>query len=165
MHRMPAKNPRLTITLQPSLAVQLRRLSELTGNSQSGLIADLLTGSGPVFDRMIQVLEAAQTAKEAMRGKLAEDMEAAQTKIEGALGMAMEGLDLFSGSLLEEAEAVSRRARQGHARAGRGGRGGTPPTPLSNRGVRSTHNATKAIAGKPVKSKAPGQRAAKKQGD
>lgn len=143
MHRMPTKNPRLTITLQPSLAVQLRRLSELTGNSQSGLIADLLAGSGPVFDRMIQVLEAAQTAKEAMRGKLADDMEAAQSKIEGALGMAMEGLDLFSGSLLEEAEAVTRRARRGPASRGGSGPGAAAPTPLSNRGVRSDQKTRK----------------------
>ena len=60
---MPAKNPRLTITLQPTLAAQLRKLSELTGNSQSSLIGDLLEGSGPVFDRMIKVMEAAKTAK------------------------------------------------------------------------------------------------------
>ena len=83
---MPAKNPRLTITLQPSLAAQLRKLSELTGNSQSALIGDLLEGTGPVFDRMIQVLEAAKSAKESIRGKLADDMEHAQAKMEGALG-------------------------------------------------------------------------------
>ena len=59
---MPAKNPRLTITLQPVLAAQLRRLSELTGNSQSALIAELLEGSEPIFTRMIQVLEAAEQA-------------------------------------------------------------------------------------------------------
>ena len=80
---MPAKNPRLTITLQPSLAAQLRKLSELTGNSQSSMIGELLEGSGPVFDRMIQVLEAAKKAKEAMRGRLADDMEQAQANVEG----------------------------------------------------------------------------------
>lgn len=97
---MPAKNPRLTITLQPSLAAQLRKLSELTGNSQSALIGDLLEGTGPVFDRMIQVLEAAKSAKESIRGKLADDMEHAQAKMEGALGLVLEGFDEFTGSLL-----------------------------------------------------------------
>ena len=131
---MPAKNPRLTITLQPSLAAQLRKLSELTGNSQSGLIGELLEGSGPVFDRMIQVLEAAETAKEAMRGRIAGDMEQAQTRLEKGLGMALEGFDQWTGSLLDEAEAVTRRGRASaapHAPAA------TAPTPLSNRGVRS----------------------------
>jgi len=138
---MPTKNPRLTITLQPSLAAQLRTLSELTGNSQSSLIADLLDGSGPVFDRMIQVLRAAKTAKEAMKGKLVADMEDAQSKMEGALGLAMEGFDLFTGSLLDEAEAVTRRARKVPA-----ARGAAAPTPISNRGVRSDPRATKEIA-------------------
>ena len=126
---MPAKNPRLTITLEPSLAAQLRKLSELTGNSQSSLIGELLEGSGPVFDRMIRVLGAAKVAKESMRGKLADDMEQAQTKMEGALGMALEGFDQFTGSLLDEAEAVTRRARRqgaaSGARAPAGGLGGS----------------------------------------
>ena len=143
---MATKNPRLTITLTPSLAAQLRRLSELTGNSQSSLIAELLDGSGPVFDKMIQVLEAAAVAKDSIRGRIAGDLDEAQRKLEGALSMAQEGFDLFTKPLLEEAEAVGRRARQGHAKAGRGGRGGTPPTPISNRGVRLDPIATKSIA-------------------
>jgi len=147
---MPTKNPRLTITLQPSLAAQLRTLSELTGSSQSSLIAELLDGSGPVFDRMIQVLQAAKTAKEAMKGRLVADMEEAQTKMEGALGIAMEGFDLFTGSLLDEAELVTRRARSERgATRQRGARiaaGAAAPTPISNRGVRSDPKATKEIA-------------------
>lgn len=128
---MPAKNPP-HLTLQPSLAAQLRKLSELTGSSQSGLIGDLLEGSGPVFDRMIQVLEAAKTTKESMRGRIAGDMEHAQMRLEQGLGMAMDGFDRFTGSLLDEAEAVTRRARASgalHAPARH--------RPLSNRGVRS----------------------------
>ena len=147
---MATKNPRLTITLQPSLAAQLRRLSELTGNSQSSLIAELLEGSGPVFDRMIKVMEAAKTAKEAMRGKIAGDIEAAQAKIEGALGIALEGFDSFTGALLDEAEEVKRRARRkgaaGVARAPAGELGAAAPTPISNRGVRLDPIATKSIA-------------------
>lgn len=130
---MPTKNPRLTITLTPSLGAQLRTLSDLTGNSQSSLIADLLEGSGPVFDRMIEVLTAAKGATEAMRGKVANDLDKAQAKMEKQLGLAMEGFDAFSGSLLDESEAVTRRARKQA--------GGAPRrvvTPLSNRGVRST---------------------------
>lgn len=147
---MATKNPRLTITLQPSIAAHLRRLSELTGNSQSGLIADLLDGSEAVFERMIQVLEAAKSAQAAMKGKIATDMEAAQTKMEGALGIVMDGFDSYTGSLLDEAEAVKRRARRGgHASAAQAPRAGVvaaSPTPLSNRGVRSLTTTTKKIA-------------------
>lgn len=135
---MATKNPRLTITLTPSLSAQLRRLSELTGNSQSSLIAELLDGSGPVFDKMIQVLEAAAIAKDSIRGRIAGELDEAQKKLEGAFSMAQEGFDIFTKPILDEAEAVGRRARQGQAAAGRGGRGGTPLTPISNRGVRKS---------------------------
>ena len=140
---MPAKNPRLTITLQPPLAAQLRKLSELTGNSQSGLIGELLEGSGPVFDRMIQVMEAAKTAKEAMRGRIAGDIEKAQSRVEEGLGMALEGFDQWTGSLLDEAEVVTRRG-VGKRSAARPG--AAAPTPISNRGVRYDPKATKNIA-------------------
>ena len=140
---MPAKNPRISITLQPSMAAQLRRLSELTGSSQSGLIGELLEGSGPVFDRMMQVMEAAKTAKESMRGKLTGDMEQAQARVESALGMALEGFDQLTGSLLDEAEAVTRRGRASSAPHGLGA---AAPTPISNRGVRFDPKATKKIA-------------------
>lgn len=147
---MATKNPRITITLKPSIAAHLRRLSELTGNSQSALIADLLEGSESVFERMIQVLEAAKSAKAAMKGKLANDMEKAQATMEGALGIALEGFDTYTGSLLDEAEAVQRRARRGGhasaAQAPRAGVGAASPTPLSNRGVRSLTTTTKKIA-------------------
>lgn len=144
---MPAKNPRLTITLEPSLAAQLRKLSELTGNSQSSLIGELLEGSGPVFDRMIQVLEAAKVAKESMRGRIADDIEQAQAKMEGALGVVLEGFDQWTGSLLDEAEAVTRRGRAaGKRSAARPGLGAAAPTPMSNRGVRLDPTATKDIA-------------------
>ena len=99
-----------------------------------------------MFDRMIQVLEAAKEAKESMRGKLADDMEQAQTKMEGALGIVLEGFDQFTGSLLDEAESVSRRARKGPAVRDGSGRGATAPTPISNRGVRYDPKATKTIA-------------------
>ena len=124
----------------------MRKLSELTGNSQSALIGDLLAGSGPVFDRLIQVLEAAKTAKASMKGKITEDMQAAQAKVEGALGMVLEGFDQFTGSLLDEAEEVTRRSRGSAGAARSHGPGAAAPTPISNRGVRYDPKATKTIA-------------------
>ena len=105
-----------------------------------------MEGTGPVFDRMIQVLEAAKVAKESMRGKIADDIEQAQAKMEGALGMVLEGFDQWTGSLLDEAEAVTRRARRGPAPRGVSGPGAAAPTPISNRGVRYDPKATKTIA-------------------
>ena len=142
---MPTLNPRLTITLQPQLAAQLRRLSELTGNSQSKLISEMLEGSGPVFDRMIVVLSAAEDAKQAMKGRMAADMEQAQGRMEQQLGLVLDDFNTVTGTLLEEAEAIKRRARRapGVGPSLRRASAGRAPlrseaTPLSNRGVRST---------------------------
>lgn len=163
---MPAKNPRLTITLSPSLHAMLRRLSELTGSSQSSLIGELLEGSVPVLGRTCVVLEAARDAKDAMRGRLAEDIGAAQAKIEQQLGLALGDFDKLTGSLLADVEEVKRRAtrKTPAARAvarGAGSAAGaatapdSPParakkarpgvglTPLSNRGVRNDPEQTK----------------------
>ena len=53
-----------------------------------------------MFDRMIQVMEAAKTAKESMRGRIAGDIEQAQARLEEGLGMALEGFDQWTGSCL-----------------------------------------------------------------
>ena len=96
-----------------------------------------------MFDRMIQVMEAAKTAKESMRGRIAGDIEQAQARLEEGLGMALEGFDQWTGSLLDEAEAVTRRG-VGKRSAARPG--AAAPTPISNRGVRYDPKATKNIA-------------------
>lgn len=151
---MPAKNPRLTITIEPALHAQLRRLSELTGNSQSALIADILEGSGPVFDKVIRALEAAKTATASMRGKASVELDAAQARVEKQLGLVTDELDRATLPLFQEDEGVKRRARK--QSSGAQDVGGTTPvrsaaqrrqatggTPPSNRGVRSTANPSK----------------------
>ena len=90
---MATKKPRLTITLDPDLSESLRRLSELTGNSQSSLISEMLSGSGPVLEKMITVLEAAQVAKDAIKGRITRGLDDAQGKFEQALGLAFDGFD------------------------------------------------------------------------
>lgn len=148
---MPAKNPRLTITLPPALHATLRRLSELTGNSQSALIGELLEGSVPVLERTCVVLAAAKEAKDAIRGKLADDMEAAQAKIEQQLGLALGEFDQFTGDLLADVEQVKRKAARrapgGMPRGARAGASAAQSTPLSNRGVRSTPKKAKKSTG------------------
>ncbi len=150
---MPTLNPRLTVTLEPAVAACLRRLSEVTGNSQSKLISELLEGSVPVFLRVIATIEAAKSASAEIRGKLAADMGAAQERVEQQLGFALGEFDAVSAPLLEEVEAVKRRARKGTGRATASVSAAPAPapgaatravvTPLSNRGVRSTANPRK----------------------
>ena len=143
---MPAKNPRLTITLKPSLALQLKRLSELTGNSQSGLISEMLDGSVPVFERLIVVLEAAHQAKTELRDHMTESLQAGQARVEAQLGLALSEFDEAAKPIMDAAKDVKRRAAgAGGARvAGARGAAVRPiSTPISNRGVRSTANPPK----------------------
>ena len=153
---MTTQNPRLTITLQPSLAAQLRKLSQLTGNSQSSLISELLDGSAPVFDRMILVLTAAEAAKASLRGSLSTDMAQAQHRIERQLGLVLEDFDATTQPLLDEFEAIKRRGRKRSIAGAPATVRTVPaaePTPLSNRGVRSLTNTTKTIAAAPTPAK------------
>ena len=146
MHRMPAKNPRLTVTLQPAIAAQLAELSRLTGDSQSSIIADLMGQASPVFDRVIRVLQAAQQAKAELKDRMASDLGQAQAKMEKQLGIMMGDLDVYTGDLLSEVEEVRRRARRTTregAPAPHAAADAHDSTPMSNRGVRSTANPVK----------------------
>lgn len=136
----------MTVTLQPALAAQLRRLSELTGSSQSALIAELLDGSGPVFDRLIKVLEAAEAAKESMKGGVVRDMRDAQQRVEQQLGLMLDFGEGIAADLVDKAEQVKRRRAKGaQARAARPATGAdATATPPSNRGVRSLTKSRKS---------------------
>ena len=112
-----------------------------------------------MFDRMIQVMEAAKTAKESMRGRIAGDIEQAQARLEEGLGMALEGFDQWTGSLLDEAEAVTRR---GWARSA-ARPGAAAPTPISNRGSGTTRKLQKHST-KPFKGQARSPKSTGKKG-
>lgn len=136
---MPAKHPRLTITMRPALHARLRRLSELTGNSMSSLIFELLDGAEPVLTRVIRLLETAELAKEEMHGRLARDMESAQARIEHQLGLTLEhfGDEELGADLVDQAEQGPARRRRKRGRTESSTLAAAEPTPLSNRGVRS----------------------------
>ena len=135
---MATKKPRLTITLDPDLSESLRRLSELTGNSQSSLISEMLSGSGPVLEKMITVLEAAQVAKDAIKGRITRGLDDAQGKFEQALGLAFDGFDDIDAALKQMAEAAPERQTPTASASAAAADFSAQPTPLSNRGVRST---------------------------
>jgi hypothetical protein len=146
---MSTTNPRLTITLQPSVAAQIREISRLTGSSQSGVISELLESSSPVFERLIQVLVAAESAKAEIGGQVKRDLEAAQTRVERQLGLILEDFGDVTKPILDQAETIRRRTRRatpGQAGAGTSGARRGTSTPLSNRGVRYDPKATEKIA-------------------
>jgi hypothetical protein len=144
---MPAKNPRLTITLKPSLATQLKRLSELTGNSQSALIGEMLDGSVPVFERLIVVLEAAHEAKNELRDHMTENLQAGQARVEAQFGILLEDFEHMTQPVVDAAVDIKRRSAGAGGTRVAGARGATDrpiSPPISNRGVRSLTNQQKS---------------------
>ena len=149
---MPAANPRITITLKPEVHEVLKRLSALTGNSQSSMVGEILNDSFPVFDRMVQVLSAAEKMRaDAMKshGEIGRGLKLAHGRIERQLGLCLADLEESFVPVLEAVEEVDRRAAADGQRGSAGDHGGRSgdarrgSTPISNRGVRSTPEAKK----------------------
>lgn len=135
---MPTQNPRLSLTLTPDLAWQLRRLSELTGTSQSALITSMLEGSNHFLWRLITTLEAAEEARGRIPGHVANLMNEAQQRIEEKFGLT---------EVLDQAQAhAARSTRNGTTAAVTAERPAAVATPLSNRGVRSRAKSPKSSA-------------------
>lgn len=107
---MPATNPRISVTVPPSVEAVLSRLSELTGQSKSSLIAEVLETSMPVFERMATVIEAAKQAKDSLKAQTVKDMEAAEAKLHEIMGVTMDIFDESTLPILQEAERIQRRA-------------------------------------------------------
>lgn len=134
---MPTANPRITITLEPSLHAVLRRMSELTGNSQSAIVSELLGTSRPVFERVVAALEAAREIKDTANDEIAAGLRRAQDRLEGQLGLMLEAIDEANAPLLAEVEKVQRRrAGAGGSRAAGGtaavsAPGGSTPVPVT----------------------------------
>jgi hypothetical protein len=116
LRSMPTLNPRITVTLQPQVAAVLRRLSELTKNSQSALVGELLESSLEIFERMVEVLQAAEDLRaQGMKAsdEVKESLQRAHGRIETQLGLILEDWDHGNLPIVEAAERVQRRAGGG----------------------------------------------------
>lgn len=156
---MPATNPRISVTVVPSVDALLSRLSSLTGQSKSSFIAEILESSMPVLERMVTVLDAAQQAKDTLKSQTVRDMEAAESRLQEMLGITMDIFDQTSAPILEEAERIKRRkagAAAGDAQS-RAPAGEPAQPPYVTRGSGAPNNAkntTKSI-GKAKSAEAP----------
>lgn len=126
---MPATNPRISVTVTPSVEAVLTRLSVATGQSKSSFIAELLESSMPVFERMATVIEAAKQAKDTLKSQTVKDMEEAESRLHEILGVTLDIFDESTAPILKEAERVQRRGAR--SQAGRGGRVATPAAGLT----------------------------------
>jgi len=117
---MPTKNPRLSIVLTPSLAATLAALSEATGDSASSLVRGLLEQAEPALVRMLQLVNAATSAKGRIGAGVGASMDRVIDDLEDALAVADGRTGRVLRDLVELAQEVKgrRRSERGAAALG-----------------------------------------------
>jgi len=154
VYRVPTNNPRINITLSPSLDLLIERFAGLQRVSKSQVIREFIEAAEPSIQRACALMEAAQGAPAAAVNQVATDMRDSLRQAERAAGALLAETEFMTRDLVAEAEAVrGKRPGKKAAEKGRGGprsAGGTRPaskalggakrsqTPLtSKRGVKS----------------------------
>jgi len=147
---MPTLNPRINVTLSPSLDSLVGRLASLERVSKSMVLRELLEAAEPSLVHAVALMEAALGAGAKARKNLVRDIESGIKAAEGTSELMLQNMALQTRDLVAEAQAVRGR------RPSRGRRAAPPVTapasrpagrakavnvakrpPLSNRGVKS----------------------------
>lgn len=147
---MPTLNPRINVTLSPSLDSLVSRLAGLERVSKSMVLRELLEAAEPSLVHAVALMEAAQGAGAKARKNLVRDLESGIKAAEGTSELMLQNMALQTRDLVSEAQAVQGR------RPARGRRGALPVSapasrsagragpvvrakrpPSSNRGVKS----------------------------
>lgn len=134
---MPTLNPRVQVTLSPSLDVLVSRLAGLQKSSKSQVLRELLEAAEPALQRAVALMDAASRVKAQVHTGLGESLLRSQERIEDVLAGTMARVDTVVSDLVSQAEAV--KGRRQRATAPRSGGAASPPSnpPASNRGVKS----------------------------
>jgi hypothetical protein len=146
---MPTLNPRINVTLSPSLDSLVSRLAGLERVSKSMVLRELLEAAEPSLVHAVALMEAAQGAGAKARKNLVRDLESGIKAAEGTSELMLQNMALQTRDLVTAAQEVQGR------RPARGRRGAptvaapalrpavrTKATisakrpPLSNRGVK-----------------------------
>lgn len=112
---MTQANPRISISVTPATNAVISRLCELTGQSKSSAIAQILEQSEPVFSRMIRLIEKMQQATSEVSNGFASGLEKVQTTLEAQMGLAIDDLERETDDLFSSVEKVKRRRKRGAA--------------------------------------------------
>jgi hypothetical protein len=160
---MPTVNPRINVTLSPSLYSMVEELAKHQRVSKSMVLRELLEASEPALAQIVVMLKAAESMTDAAKKRLLQDMDSSLASMEQKKEQALSLAAGITADLVAQAEAIKgRRPGVGKRSAARPGpspaspsssvHGGKRP-PSSNRGVKSSHTATKTIAQSPDSSK------------
>lgn len=143
---MPTSNPRVNVTLSPSLDMLVSRLAEYERVSKSMVLRELLEAAEPSLRSAVALMEAAKGAGAKARKDLVRDLEISVEAARSVTHLALSVAANHTRDMVAEAEAVKGRrpargmrsmptqaAAPGPIRAPK--RRKDPPT--SNRGVKS----------------------------
>lgn len=142
---MPTKNPRINVTLSPSLDALVVRMAAHQRLSKSQVLRELLEAAEPALQRAAALMDAASQATAAVKEKLGRSLAAAQDQAEAQLGLQLAHLDAASEDLVSVAQAVrGRRPTRALAAVPAGAARRKPKDPpSSNRGVKSSRRGVK----------------------
>ena len=106
---MPAKNPRLSVVLPPSLAATVAAIAEETGESASSLVRGLLVQTEPALRRMLQLVRAANGAKGEIGSGVAKSLDRVVDTLQDAILLADVRAEQAINDLVSTAESVKGR--------------------------------------------------------
>lgn len=144
---MPTTNPRVNVTLSPSLDSLVSRLAAIERVSKSMVLRELLEAAEPSLLSAVALMEAAKGASVEARKRIARDMQSTVDAAKGVNYLAQSVAANSTRDIVAEAEAIRGRRPPRRARAA-GAPGRHPATgkskpkalqdpPISNRGVKS----------------------------
>lgn len=141
---MPTVNPRINVTLSPTLDGLVTRLAAFQRCSKSSVLRELLESAEPTLARVVVLMEAASKASSSVHVDLARSLQRSQDAAEDVLAGALMRIDRAQTDLVIQAQAVQGRrpGRAGSRHVQGGGAVSNPPS--SNRGVKSVRTANKA---------------------
>lgn len=113
---MPTSNPRVNVTLPPSLDDLLTRLARVEDSSKSQVLRELLEAAEPALRRAVALMEAAEGATKAVRSGLAQSLFEHQLGVEASLDAVIRAADVQD--LADQAQrATLKRARSNEPQA------------------------------------------------
>lgn len=163
---MPTVNPRVNVTLSPSLYGMVDELAKHQRVSKAMVLRELLEASEPALAQVVAMLKAAASMNDAARKRLVQDMDSTIASMEQKKEQALALAAGVTADLVAQAEAIKgRRPRRMNVRKRSADvqAVGSPTVvsessaavrpPSSNRGVKPKPVATKQIALIPLESR------------
>ena len=132
---MPTENPRVNVTLTPSLDLLVTRLAKHERISKSQVLRELLEAAQPALERAVSTMDAAFRVRQRVLEHVASGMDLAAEQVGGEMHLVL--LDAVP-DLVSQAEKVQERrpAREGLGAPAQAAAPASNP-PASNRGVKS----------------------------